>query len=225
MNITFFRITWCFLKCARDFDYYGQDGFVSYPHDWSKDMKYSELLDEINAMPAERRRIMKRLAQAVGAGGDINARYECMLDTATSCDEFFGFLYNHKAARSDYAWAMVARALYPDWFEQFDYEQVEKGVPLENGCIVLHSSTDKSAIPIPIPGNYEAADVYLFADGEINESALMPAGVYLGSYYIGDIEISGQFSVGIDGNRVVVIRWIYGADGFRISEKSKLKIS
>ena len=207
-------------------DYHLGDGAIPPSRERERRVNYSELLAEIAEMPQEKRKTMNKLAQVVGLGGDVSERYACVLDAASSCDEFFDLLYNHSAARSDYAWAVIARALHPDWLDCFEPRQVERAVELTDGCLVLESAQDgKADLPIPLPATAGPVDVLLFDDGQVNESALFTLGVSQGAYRVGSIEFDGQFSVSIDGNHVVIISWIIGEDGFRISEKSKIRIS
>lgn len=187
-------------------------------------MNYAELLEEINEMPVAERKVMKRLAQAVGSGSDINSRYECVLDTTNSCQEFFDAIYTNPELALDKAWADIARALHPDWFDRFQPKEVERGIPLTNGCVVLEGLEEQAPISIPIADGSETADVYYFDDGQFNEYTLRIEGVYNGAYRVGKIQTSDQFSVGTYGNRVVIIGWILDEEGFRISMESKFRI-
>lgn len=187
-------------------------------------MEYSQIAQEIDALPDEERKVKRRLLQLVSPGGVISENYACTLAAAQSCDDFFEKAYNNDSLRSDFAWSIIARTLHPDWLSRFTYQQRFEDEPLKDGCFVMRSNTSKSDIVLPVPGDSETVDVFVFEDGEVNEAGLKPAGVYMGSYDLNGTTIDGHFSMGFDGPRLVIILWRFREDGSRVSAKVKLRV-
>lgn len=185
-------------------------------------MNYNELKEQTSALPEERRHDYRKLMTLACVGGDVKHQLKKHLDQASTLDEFYEAIYKDDACLFENVWAYYAKMKGGKWPQRFCAEDARLGIRLQLRGIAVESK--EVQFFIPMSGRNRTADVYLFADGKINDNAADYFTSVSGTFTCLDMTFAGTYDIYVGPRLVIFERWEFDKLGNRLNGKGETKM-
>lgn len=185
-------------------------------------MNYQDLKERTAALPESKQKDYRKLMSLACVGGDVKAQLKKHLETSVSIDDFYEAVYNDDECRFENVWAYYAKMKGGKWPQRFCAEDARLGVRLQLRGITVESKDVQFFIPMT--GRNRTADVYLFADGEVNDEAADYFTSVSGTFTCLDMEFAGTYDILVGPRLVIFERWEFDKLGNRLNGKGETKM-
>lgn len=185
-------------------------------------MNYSELKEQTNALPEEKQHDYRKLMTLACVGGDVKRQLKKHLEQAQTPDEFYEAIYEDDACLFENVWAYYAKMKGGKWPQRFCAEDARLGIRLQLRGIAVESK--EVQFFIPMTGRNRTADVYLFADGKVNDNAADYFTSVSGTFTCLDMTFAGTYDIYVGPRLVIFERWEFDKLGNRLNGKGETKM-
>lgn len=184
-------------------------------------MDYNELREQIDLMPASRRKDYRKIFSFCGVGGKVWPKLAPHLESAGTVREFLDSVYVDDACRFETVWALWAKLDRKRWVKRFEPEQALHDIKLKENGLLLECADGASQVLIPLNTRGKFIDVCVFGEDGFNSGAAELFSSISGRFLCCGILLEGTFDVYRAEHAVIFERWSFDAFGRRQSSKNR----
>ena len=169
---------------------------------------------QIKAPSASSKAQLMNVSRTIAEGDQVLEAYASHLEAAEDYKDFLEAIYSDQDLLMDDAWGYACRILHPEAaLDRFTPLAVAKGQKVSAGALTINGKA--GSFTIRAPHDAEESDIYVFADGSLNELALAPAGKFAAECVVAGVPICGVCNVFHFGTDVVIMPWEVDESGQR----------
>ena len=185
-------------------------------------MDYQALKSQTAEKPEGKKADYVKLFSLACVGGQVKDALQGHLKAAFDIDDFYERMYADDECRFENAWGYYAKMKGEKWPLRFKAEDMRLGIRLQLRGIAVES--EDIQFFIPMTGRNRKGDIYVFADGEINEEGLDYFTSVSGRFTCLDLKFEGTYDILVGPRLIVFERWEFDKLGNRLNGKGETKM-